>query len=77
MTTIKHASTTILLLFCMLNGIAQADTALHNVNGFTSTDDGILTFSVLLFDERLPLVGRLLRIRATFPSLSSFRNRDD
>jgi len=35
----------------MLNGIAQADTALHNVNGFTSTDDGILTFSVLLFDE--------------------------
>ena len=35
----------------MLNGAAQADTALHNVNGFTSTDAGIVTFSVLLFDE--------------------------
>ena len=30
---------------------AHADTALHNVSGYTSTDDGIKTFSVLLFDE--------------------------
>ncbi|MDJ0907969.1 MAG: amidohydrolase [Woeseiaceae bacterium] len=31
--------------------VAQADTALHNVTGYTSTDTGIQTFSVLVFDD--------------------------
>ena len=28
-----------------------ADTALHNINGYTSSDDGLVTFSVLVFDD--------------------------
>ena len=30
---------------------AMADTALFNVNGYTSTDDGMKQFSVLIFDR--------------------------
>ena len=51
MTTIKHASSTILLFLIIVNGVAQADTALHNISGYTSTEDGIRSFSVLIFDE--------------------------
>jgi predicted amidohydrolase YtcJ len=29
----------------------SADTALHNINGYTSSDDGLVTFSVLVFDD--------------------------
>ena len=35
---------------------AHADTALHNITGYTSTDTGIQTFSVLVFDD----AGRVL-----------------
>jgi len=32
-------------------GTVAAETVLHNVNGFTSSDDGIRQFSVLVFDD--------------------------
>ncbi|MGB5469969.1 MAG: amidohydrolase [Woeseiaceae bacterium] len=35
----------------MLYGTAAAATALHNVNGYTSSDDGVRQFSVLVFDD--------------------------
>ena len=31
---------------------ATADTALHNINGYTSSDGGIVAFSVLVFDGK-------------------------
>jgi len=46
----RHQSCFSILLFA-LSTIAQADTALHNVNGYTPTSDGIEPFSVLLFDD--------------------------
>ncbi len=51
MTTIKHAASAIILFLSTVNGIAQADTVLHNINGYTSTDNGIRSFSALHFDE--------------------------
>ena len=51
MTTIKHAASAIILFLSTVNGVAQADTALHNVRGYTSTDDGIRSFSVMLFND--------------------------
>jgi hypothetical protein len=51
MTTIKHALSTIFLFLSIVTGVAQADTALHNISGYTSTNDGIRSFSVLIFDE--------------------------
>jgi len=50
MIRIRHLSCATLLLFTLSN-IAQADTALHNVNGYTPTNDGIESFSVLVFDD--------------------------
>ncbi|MCP4300445.1 MAG: hypothetical protein GY783_07660, partial [Gammaproteobacteria bacterium] len=35
-------------LFCVS---AAAETVLHNVNGYTSSSDGIREFSVLVFDD--------------------------
>lgn len=35
----------------LLYGTAAAATALHNVNGYTSSDDGVRQFSVLVFDD--------------------------
>ncbi len=41
--------------FCILtlavSAAAYADTALHNIAGYTSTDSGIRSFSVLVFDD--------------------------
>ena len=51
MTTIKHASSATFLLLLLLNSAVRADTALHNINGYTSTNDGIESFSVLLFSD--------------------------
>jgi predicted amidohydrolase YtcJ len=51
MTTLKHAASAIILFLSTVNGIAQADTVLHNINGYTSTDNGIRSFSALHFDE--------------------------
>ena len=50
MTKIKYLSCIALLLFT-LSVVARANTALHNVNGYTSTNSGIESFSVLVFDE--------------------------
>ena len=49
MTTIKHLS--ISLVFLLVSNVARADTLLHNIHAYTSTDDGLETFSVLVFDE--------------------------
>lgn len=51
MTRIKHASSAAALLILLSNSIAVADTALHNINGYTPTNEGIRTFSVLVFDD--------------------------
>ena len=51
MTTIKHVSRATFLLMSLLTGTAQADTALHNINGYTSTNSGIESFTVLIFDD--------------------------
>jgi len=51
MTTIKHAASAIILFLSTVNAVAQADTAIHNVRGYTPTDDGIRSFSVMLFDD--------------------------
>jgi len=51
MTKIKHVSRATFLLMSFLSGIAQADTALHNINGYTSTNDGMESFTVLIFDD--------------------------
>jgi predicted amidohydrolase YtcJ len=51
MTREKHVTRATFLLFALLTAIAQADTALHNVNGYTSTSNGIESFSVLIFDD--------------------------
>jgi predicted amidohydrolase YtcJ len=40
-----------LLLFVLFAATASAETWLHNVGGYTSTDEGIREFSVLVFDE--------------------------
>jgi len=51
MTKLKHVSRATFLLMSLLSSIAQADTALHNINGYTSTNDGIESFTVLIFDD--------------------------
>jgi len=51
MTSIKHVSRTIFLLLTLLTGVAQADTLLHNIKGYTSTNNGIESFTVLIFDD--------------------------
>jgi len=35
----------------LFHGAAAAETVLHNINGYTSSDDGIRRFSVLVFDD--------------------------
>lgn len=45
-----------IVLFGLAAGQAGADTALHNVTGYTSTDAGVRKFDVLVFDDR----GRVL-----------------
>jgi len=51
MTAIKHALSAVFLILVLLISGARADTALHNINGYTSTNDGIESFSVLLFND--------------------------
>jgi len=57
MTTIKHTLSAIFLVLVSLQNAAQADTALHNINAYTSTNDGIETFSVLLFNDDGRIIG--------------------
>lgn len=51
MTRIKHVSIAAALLVALSTTVAYADTALHNIKGYTSTNGGILPFSVLIFDD--------------------------
>ncbi|MDH3811157.1 MAG: amidohydrolase [Gammaproteobacteria bacterium] len=49
MTLYKHSALALLLILAWTT--ADAETALHNVNGYTSTSDGIVEFTVLVFDD--------------------------
>ena len=67
MTIIKHASISIAIILG-LSGAAYADTLLHNIQGYTSSDQGMQSFSVLIFDDN----GRVLatgddQLRADYP----------
>lgn len=56
MTTIKHVSTAVALLVLTTTFAAHSDTAFYNIKGYTSTNDGMQSFSVLVFDD----AGRVL-----------------
>jgi predicted amidohydrolase YtcJ len=51
MISIKYLAIAISFLFLLATNIVRADTALYNVNGYTSTNDGLKTFSVLVFND--------------------------
>lgn len=51
MLNIIYKSIACALLSVFLFAVAGADTALHNVAGYTSSDEGIREFSVLVFDD--------------------------
>lgn len=51
MKRIKHASIAICFPFFFALAAAHADTAVHNIHGYTSTFDGMRSFSVLVFDD--------------------------
>ncbi len=51
MNAIKHVSIRLIFLISLTINLAHADTALHNIRAYTSTDDGIRIFSVLVFDD--------------------------
>jgi hypothetical protein len=51
MVRIKHVSVVSALLFAVSSTVATADTALYNINGYTSTNQGMQSFSVLVFDD--------------------------
>jgi hypothetical protein len=49
MTLHKHSALALLLILAWT--AAGAETALHNIKGYTSTNDGIVEFTVLVFDD--------------------------
>ena len=51
MLTIKPLTTALCVLALALTKIAAADTAVHNITGYTSTDQGLQSFTVLVFDD--------------------------
>ena len=51
MKTIKHALISLTFMHALIGAVAFADTALHNVNGYTSSNAGMQSFSVLVFDD--------------------------
>ena len=51
MKTIKHALIWLTFIHTLIGAVAFADTALHNVNGYTSSNAGMQSFSVLVFDD--------------------------
>ena len=42
---------TLALLALLACTAAGADTVLHNINGYTSSDEGLVTFNTLVFDD--------------------------
>ena len=69
MTRIKHVSVIAVLLIVFAHDVVFADTALHNINGYTSTNDGIRAFSVLVFDDEGKVVATGDdKILAAFPN---------
>ncbi len=51
MNQIKKLSTILALVLLASAKIAVADTAVHNITGYTSTSDGLKSFTVLVFDD--------------------------
>ncbi len=51
MTITRTVSITIISLATLICSNAVADTVVHNINGYTSTNDGMRSFSVLVFDD--------------------------
>lgn len=51
MLTIKSLKTTLTILLLASVKIAAAETLVHNIAGYTSTDDGLQSFTVLVFDD--------------------------
>lgn len=68
MIKIKHAIITLIAFAVLSPATILAATALHNINGYSSSNDGIVAFSVLVFSDD----GRVLatgddELLATFP----------
>ena len=51
MPTIKQVSPGVALLVLTITFVAHSDTAFYNIKGYTSTNDGMQSFSVLVFDD--------------------------
>ncbi len=51
MNTNKMLLTVLAVILLLSDRIAVADTAVHNVTGYTSTNDGLKSFTVLVFDD--------------------------
>ena len=51
MTTIKHVAFIFVALAMLATSSAFAATAMHNINGYTSSNSGLVRFSVLVFDD--------------------------
>ncbi len=51
MLTIKSLKTTLALLLLAAVKMAAAETAMHNIVGYTSSNDGLQSFTVLVFDD--------------------------
>jgi predicted amidohydrolase YtcJ len=56
MTNIKHVAFIFIAFAALATSSAFAATAVHNINGYTSSNSGIIRFSVLVFDDE----GRVL-----------------
>jgi predicted amidohydrolase YtcJ len=51
MTITRYVSVTLISLATLICSNAIADTVVHNINGYTSTNDGMQSFTVLVFDD--------------------------
>ena len=51
MTNIKHVTFIVFAFAALATSSAFAATAVHNINGYTSSSNGIIRFSVLIFDD--------------------------
>jgi len=51
MTKTRTVSITLISLATLICSNAFADTVVHNINGYTSTNDGMQSFTVLVFDD--------------------------
>ena len=52
MTVTRFFTTAIVIVTFYAGTVVHADTAIHNIDGYTSSDDGIVEFAVLVFDDK-------------------------